>query len=69
VTVHLHTPEAIAAQRRVHERMHLRELAASGYFFCQSCERVTEDLGELLPKCCHCGSCRLRWNPPVLELR
>lgn len=63
----LASSEAVAAQIRVRERLHFGELCRSGFFFCVSCQKVTEKIGDDLNKCCWCGSMRVKWFPAVIE--
>lgn len=39
----------------------------TGFWFCQTCERLTEPQGEIHKICGHkhCGSSRLQYVPPV----
>jgi hypothetical protein len=62
----LHDSEAVAAQKRVKERLNLVDLSRTGFHFCLACQRVTEDIGEAMRRCCHCGSVRVKWNPPAV---
>lgn len=49
----------------------LAALAVTGFWFCESCERVTERIDhDYLPaKCARCGSPRITWNPAVVKFQ
>ena len=47
--------------------LNIVKLSETGYHFCLQCQRVTELHGdEYHQHCIHCGSVRVRWNPPVM---
>jgi hypothetical protein len=54
------TIEARGAQERVRERKKVGVIL-NGYHFCLSCERVTENIGDLFPRCCWCGGTRVHY--------
>lgn len=52
-------------------RLNLADVCKTGYSFCLLCQRITERMERegvgLAGVCLHCGSPRLRWNPPIDE--
>jgi len=46
----------------------ISSLVRDGYFFCESCKRVTEirDVDEVQHHCVRCNSPRVTWHPPAL---
>ena len=57
-----------AVKERVNRTIKLTDLCVVGFWFCNSCQRVTElTPGCEVNKCVICGAFRVKWCPPVSE--
>ena len=47
--------------------LNIADLCSTGFYFCKSCQRVTEldHAGDYNQCCAYCGSWRVKWHPPV----
>lgn len=53
------------AAQRVREKLSLTDLCTTGFFFCGSCQKVTQKTDTEPSKCVRCGSFRVKWCPAV----
>jgi len=53
----------------LHPPLNFEELAHTGFWFCRGCQHVVTEIDpdQLVPKCLHCGSDRLKFCEPVPE--
>ena len=50
-------------------RHSLVELAESGFWFCSTCQRITDprENWQGMHSCQHCGSLKISWNAPITD--
>jgi len=56
--------------KRLSFDLNLVDLAVSGFWFCLSCQKVTERIEDDHGRVAHCLFCespRISWNPPVFD--
>lgn len=63
---HVRTARRRLRQREVNARVSLVDCCATGFFFCATCQRITEREEKNGQWSCYvCGSHRVKWCPPV----